>query len=168
MRYALLAFLSLNACQLSAPGPAAAGGSSTVATPPASASAMPATTLTSGGPSVTLAGHTWKAEIEDTDAAREQGLSDRPSLDPDSAMVFTWGSPQQVQFWMHGMEFPLDVVFVQGGKVVSITAEAPPCPASGTCPTFGPDTPVDYVVEINAGQAAKYGVKDGVSASFTR
>lgn len=158
MRWPLVLALSLSACQLPSPGNAAAS-------PAPSADPAPSA---SPGASVTLGTHTWRAEIEDTPEARAQGLSDRPSLAADAAMVFAWSAPETVKFWMYHMAFPLDVVFARAGKIVAIDANEPPCPASGTCPTFGPDAPVDFVVEVNAGQAAQFGLKPGDPASFVR
>ena len=37
----------------------------------------------------------------------------------------------------------------------------PPCSAGNACPSYPSKAPALYVLELNAGQAAKLGVKDG-------
>jgi uncharacterized protein len=77
-------------------------------------------------------------------------------------MLFTFDPPQPVSFWMKNTKIPLDMIFLQGGKVIAIVAEAPPCTTT-PCPTYGPDQPVpiDQVIELRGGRAAELGLKVG-------
>ena len=134
------------------------------------ATAPPTATPTPGLPKgkLTIAGHVVAVDVADTVEARRQGLSDRPSLAPDTGMVLAWDSPEVVAIWMPDMNFPLDVIFVAGGKVTAIYPDAQPCPPQGPCPAFGPKTPVDFVIEVPAGSAAAWHVAIGTAASFSR
>lgn len=86
------------------------------------------------------------------------GLQMRPPLPPGRGMWFPYRPAQVAQFWMHRTPHPLDLVFVRGEQVVAIEAAVPPCPRL-PCPSYGPDTPVDGVLELGAGEAARLGLK---------
>ena len=103
-------------------------------------------------------------EIADTDASREQGLSDRASLPSDNGMLFVFDTPGQYGFWMKDMHFPLDMVWINADKtVVGVTKDLLP----STYPSiFPPPSPISYVLEINAGSAETFGIIKGTSVSF--
>ena len=46
-------------------------------------------------------------------------------------------------------------------QVVAITENARPCPPGGDCPTFGPSSAVDWVLEVPAGSVATWGLRPG-------
>jgi uncharacterized membrane protein (UPF0127 family) len=104
-------------------------------------------------------------EIADTDALREQGLSDRLSLPAYSGMLFTFDTPGQYGFWMKDMHFPLDMVWINADKTVAgVTKDLSP----DTYPTiFPPPNPISYVLEINAGDANKFSLVNGAIVDFT-
>ena len=55
---------------------------------------------------------------------------------------------------------PLDMVFLQNGVVKAIAANVPPCTAA-PCSMYGPQTPINQVVELRSGRAAQLGLKVG-------
>ena len=91
------------------------------------------------------------------------GLQLRPPLKPLQGMWFDFGSPSLARFWMHRTPAALDMVFIREGRVVAIEANAPPCMRL-PCPSYGPDTLVQSVVELAAGQAEALGIKVGSAA----
>lgn len=91
------------------------------------------------------------------------GLMQRPPLAPLRGMWFRFEPAQAVSFWMHRTPSPLDMVFVEGGRVVAIEAAATPCPRL-PCRSYGPEQKVDGVVELAAGQAAALGLTPGSPA----
>jgi len=105
------------------------------------------------------------AEIADTDASREQGLSDRASLPADNGMLFVFDTPGQYGFWMKDMRFPLDMVWINADKTVAgVTKDILP----STYPSiFPPPSSISYVLEINAGSAEKFGLVSGAIVDFT-
>ena len=110
---------------------------------------------------VTVAGHVFRAEIADTDAKKELGLGNRDSLSVDAAMIFPMGSLRRWVFWMKDMRFPIDIVWIADNSVVDISANAPvPSPNSDPV-TFSPSDPADTVLELNAGDANRYGIRVG-------
>jgi uncharacterized membrane protein (UPF0127 family) len=90
------------------------------------------------------------------------GLMYRPALPDNRGMLFPFSSPQPVKFWMKNVPVALDMVFLQNGVVQYIQAAAPPC-ANEPCPTYGPNVPIDTVIELRAGRAAELNLLTGDS-----
>ena len=119
---------------------------------------------------VTVGESRFAVEVADTPEARQQGLSDRASLDEGAGMLFVYESESQYTFWMNRMHFPLDMIWIDAGCVVAdITPDVPP-PAPGQTsadlPHFSPNAPVQYVLEVNAGVAAASGIAAGDPVEF--
>lgn len=108
----------------------------------------------------TLRGRTFTIEVADTAAKREKGLGERDALDPDRGMYFPFASEQYWVFWMKGMRFPIDIIWIREGKVVDIAASVPP-PKGLPLETYSPAHPADAVLELNAGTAAEIGLEPG-------
>jgi uncharacterized membrane protein (UPF0127 family) len=75
-------------------------------------------------------------------------------------MWFAYRPAQVARFWMHRTPEPLEMVFVRNSRVIAIEATAAPCMRL-PCPSYGPDEPVDGVLELAAGQAAELGLAVG-------
>ena len=110
-----------------------------------------------------LGGHQFAVEIADTMLLRNKGLSDRPSLGEDAGMLFKFGSPGMYGFWMKGMRFPLDFVWIQDNRIIGFTENVEPEPDASMLKLYSyyPPSPADSVLEINAGLVEKYGVSVG-------
>ncbi len=111
------------------------------------------------------------AVVVDTPGLRARGLSGRDALAPSSAMWFDMGRAAPATFWMLGMRFPIDIVWIDADlRVVHVTHEAPVPPegASQTdLPRYTPgDVDVRYVLEINAGLARELGIEPGVRVTL--
>ncbi len=106
-----------------------------------------------------------KVFIADTDAVREQGLSDITSLPKGEGMLFTFDTSGQYGFWMKNMNFPLDLVWIDSNYVVAnVTKDATP---DSYPSVFMPVRSIQYVVEVNAGTADKFGLIKGSSVKFS-
>ena len=104
-------------------------------------------------------------EIADNDEERRIGLMNRKSLDKDYGMLFIFGEERVLKFWMKNTLIPLDIIFIdKNGKIIKIVA-ANPC-LTDPCETFSSDLPALYVLEINQGLTAKYGIKAGDFVKF--
>ena len=101
-------------------------------------------------------------ELEVAKTAEQQaiGLMYRTSLADDRGMLFEFKPARWVNFWMKNCQIALDMIFLRDGVVTAIKVSAPPCTAD-PCPTYGPDTMVDRVIELRGGRAAELGVKVG-------
>ena len=86
-------------------------------------------------------------------------------------MLFVFESGRASSFWMKGMRFALDFVWISSGcEVVGVTANVPP-PASNTAgstlPTHSSPAPAAYVFEINAGEVAAHDIAAGDPVRFS-
>ena len=118
-------------------------------------------------PTVSLQGHRFAVEIADTPAEREHGLMDRTSIPADHGMLFVFADAEPRTFWMKDTLIPLDMLFFDNAKrLVSILRDVPPCRAD-PCPTYASTAPARYVLELNAGTAAKLGLRRGDAITFS-
>lgn len=103
-----------------------------------------------------------QVETADTEAKRTQGLSDRLSMNENEGMLFKFDNPGIYMFWMKDMRFPLDFIWIRGDKVVQIDKNIdPPGKTYGIPAIITPHEKIDQVLEVNAGWADKYGIKEG-------
>ncbi len=121
-------------------------------------------------PSVVVGEVAFEVELAVTPAERQQGLSGHEPLAPREGMLFVYGEPRVLSFWMRGMLFPLDFVWIGPEcTVVDITPEVPippPGAALGGLPTYSPSSPASYNLEIGAGEAARAGLALGDPVRF--
>ncbi|MTJ52607.1 DUF192 domain-containing protein [Anabaena sp. UHCC 0253] len=99
-------------------------------------------------------------EVAQTQAQQMMGLMYRPALPDNRGMLFVFPSAQPVQFWMKNVPVALDMVFLQKGVVKYIQVAAPACDRE-PCPTYGPNVPIDQVIELRSGRAGELGLKKG-------
>lgn len=102
-------------------------------------------------------------EVVNTLASITLGLSGRESIGSDG-MLFVL--PQQTipTFWMKEMKFALDMVWIQDGKVVEVTANVHAPDHSiplNELPLYSPKQPVEMVLEVPAGKASEWGLVPG-------
>lgn len=131
--------------------------------PPTAAPETPAVSI-GGGPPVPV-------ELALTGPQRAKGLSGRESLADGSGMLFVFDAPSDAGFWMPEMRFSLDIIWIGADcRLVHIEAEVPhPAPETprSELPTYAPAVPGQYVLEVNAGDAARAGWQLGDAAAFT-
>ncbi len=65
-----------------------------------------------------------QAEVADDPSERSRGLSGRAPLGRDEGMLFLLPDDQPT-FWMKGMRFGLDIVWIRGRRVVDVTPRIP-------------------------------------------
>lgn len=99
-------------------------------------------------------------EVARTPQQQAQGLMYRPALPDNRGMLFQFGTPRPVNFWMKNVPVPLDMVFLQNGVIQYIEGSAPPCRIE-PCPTYGPNVPIDMVIELRSGRAAELDLQPG-------
>ena len=130
---------------------------------PTPAPETPAVSI-AGGPPVPV-------ELALTGAQRSRGLSGRESLADGRGMLFVFDRPNKTGFWMPEMRFSLDIVWIGADcRLVHIEADVPhPAPETprSELPVYPPAVPGQYVLEVNAGDAARAGWQLGDPATFT-
>jgi uncharacterized membrane protein (UPF0127 family) len=112
---------------------------------------------------INIAGKSVSFQLADEPAEQEKGLSGRESLEENQAMLFVFSFPTLPTFWMRDMNFPIDMVWVNGDEVIDISADVPPEPGVPLeqLKTYAPKKPADKVIELKAGWAARNGLKIG-------
>ncbi len=104
----------------------------------------------------------FSVEMAVTEDEKANGLSGRESLPDNSGMWFIFDEPGLHKFWMQGMEFPLDFIFVdEGMKVVCVFPNASPDSTALVPPSSDCATPYTYVLEVNAGKVEQNNIKAG-------
>ena len=109
------------------------------------------------------------AEVADTDGSRTLGLGGRDALADGAGMLFVFPRDTTPGFWMKDMRFPLDMVWIDAGKrVIGVTADVQPQPGAtdNALALYQPPSPVQYVLELSAGAAARLGLAAGKQLSF--
>ena len=110
---------------------------------------------------VMLKQHRFVVELADDDASRTKGLMNRAHMAKDHGMLFTFPGEMPLAFWMKNTLIPLDMFFFDSQmRLVSVQQNVPPCKAD-PCQSYPSAGPAMYVLELNAGLAAKLGVKPG-------
>lgn len=116
---------------------------------------------------VRIAGHLFAVDVAVTSIEKMKGLGGRVSMPDNYGMLFVYDHKEGFNFWMRGMQFPLDFIWIDGKKVADITTDVPPPKSVLDMPVIvKPKTEVDKVLELNAGTAQKLGVKIGDVVEF--
>ena len=108
-------------------------------------------------------------EVAKTTEEQSMGLMFREALPDDRGMFFPFEEARITRFWMNNVPVPLDMIFVKENKVIAIADSVPPCTTKPEdCPLYGPDIPVDGVIELRAGRAKSLdlGVGDVVKIKY--
>ena len=90
----------------------------------------------------------------------EKGLSGRVDLGDTDGMLFVFPHYHVPVFWMKDMQFPIDMIWIAGGKVVDITYEAK-VETTDKLPTYSPTVPVNMILETRAGWALENNIAIG-------
>lgn len=94
----------------------------------------------------------------------EKGLSGRHALPADSGMLFMFKTDAPWCFWMKGMKFPIDIVWLNSQKqVVYIVRGAQP---SSYPAQFCPPEDARYVIEVNEGIVDQAAIVTGSQLQF--
>lgn len=110
-------------------------------------------------------------EIADTQSKRNKGLGGIESLASDSGMLFIFERQDLYTFWMKGLKFPLDFIWIRGDKIVDLT-ENVPAPVSGQkdedLPIYQSKEAVDKLLEVNGGFVSSHNIKTGDTVTVQR
>ncbi len=101
-------------------------------------------------------------EVAATASEQKLGLSYRRSLAPNAGMLFPIIDPAQTGFWMNGMNFPLDFIYFDQGRVVETKDHV----SNFDLTPFFPNEAVDAVLEVNAGYVASHGISVGDASDY--
>ncbi|MEX2029032.1 MAG: DUF192 domain-containing protein [Candidatus Paceibacterota bacterium] len=113
---------------------------------------------------VKIAGVVVEVELALTSEEMSRGLSGRDTLPENTGMLFVFDQLGKYSFWMKDMNFPIDIIWLTDDlHVIYIERNARP---ESFPETFGPDAEAKYILEVMAGFAEKYNLKEGDKVEF--
>ena len=107
-----------------------------------------------------IAGETIQLEVAQTPQQQAMGLMFREQLNDDRGMLFPFPAERTARFWMKNVPISLDMIFLNGDRIVGLAIDVPPCEEE-PCPVYGPEALVDSVIELRGGRAEELGVEVG-------
>lgn len=110
-----------------------------------------------------------KVIVADEEAERKEGLSGRTTLAEGEGMLFDFGQKDVFpSFWMREMLIPIDIIWIEGGKIAKIDKNLTPPDkdaVESSLQLYYPEKPIDYVLEVNGGFSDKNNLKTGDAVS---
>jgi uncharacterized membrane protein (UPF0127 family) len=104
-----------------------------------------------------------KVELAVTEEERATGLMYREKLDKGTGMLFIFDEPEVHSFWMKNTYIPLDMIFIGSDLgIAGVVENAVPM----TLTPRGVGKESQYVLEVEGGFCAKYGVRKGMKTTF--
>ncbi len=101
--------------------------------------------------------------VADTNDLRQRGLSGVPDTGGHAGMIFAFAEDTTGSFWMANTHMPLTIAFIDSsGRPVSVL-DMEPCPDAVDCPSYFPDEPYRWALEVPQGQLAQFGLSDGAT-----
>lgn len=106
---------------------------------------------------IPIAGQPFTLEIADEPDEQQTGLMYRTSMSADHGMIFVFPFAEVRAFWMKNTFIPLDIIYLDDqAKVLNVEPMVP----HDLAPVRS-DGKARYAIELNAGTAARIGVKRG-------
>ena len=137
---------------------------------PVAASVRPLIVL-DGEPTVSIGNVTFNVEVAHIPELRVRGLSGREGIADDSGMLFVFDSGRTTEFWMRGMSFPLDFVWIGDDCTVVDLHKYVREPLPGTVDAdlehYASRVPAKYNLEIAAGTVTQRGISVGDRVRFS-
>lgn len=102
--------------------------------------------------------HAFTIEVADTPSKQQRGLMFRRSLGEREGMLFVHDRPREIVMWMRNTYISLDMIFLTAdGTVHRIERDTEPFSER----RISSRGPVSAVLEVNAGMAARIGLRPG-------
>jgi uncharacterized membrane protein (UPF0127 family) len=113
---------------------------------------------------VKVSGKTFDVELPKNPEAFAKGLAGRPCITDTEGMLFSFKQPGQYPFWMKGMKFPIDIIWIGADhRVTAVEVNESP----STYPDkFVNQKPAQYVLEIKANLSRQLKVEIGSPVTF--
>jgi hypothetical protein len=121
----------------------------------------------SAGGWVELKGQRYQVEVANDDPSRARGLMFRDELANGTGMLFIHEREEPQAYWMKNTRIALDILYFDSARrLVAQQRDVPPCSAGNRCPSYPSRSPARYVLELNAGEAARLDLADGDELQF--
>lgn len=97
-------------------------------------------------------------EVAQNNKSREKGLSQRNELCFNCGMLFVFDKEEKQTFWMKDTHIPLDIIWLNSKyEIVKIATAI----KTNSEDLYTSDKPAKYVIELNANESFKLGLKVG-------
>ena len=107
------------------------------------------------------------ADLAITNDQQIKGLDVKDQLKENEGMLFVEKQPAKYDFWMRGMKFPIDIIWLDSNRtVIHIEHNLQPCVSDLECPLHSPDKDALYILETVAGFSQKHNVETGTHMDF--
>ena len=107
----------------------------------------------------------YNIEIAESDYETQTGLMYRESMEMDQGMFFIFPDVVFHSFYMKNTKIPLDLIFIDEElKIASYKENAQPMDET----SLSSEVPVQYVLELNAGQRKQYALEVGDRIEYIR
>lgn len=107
------------------------------------------------------------ADLAITNDQQIKGLDVKDQLKENEGMLFVEKQPAKYDFWMSGMKFPIDIIWLDNNRtVIHIERNLQPCASDLDCPLHSPDKDALYILETVAGFSQKHNVETGTHMDF--
>ena len=108
-----------------------------------------------------IRGNCYALELALTPAQRAKGLMEHVTLPSGRGMLFVFEQPGQYGFWMKNMDFPIDILWIDGEfRIADVRQNVPPC-VRARCEVYYPSQDALYVLEIPAGEVSRLRIVPG-------
>ena len=106
------------------------------------------------------------AEVVKSKTDKEKGLSGRGTIGVNEGMLFLFDKEGSYGFWMKGMKFPIDIIWIWDDEIVGFEENIDPQIGAieADLKFYYPPEPVDKVLELKAGRVGslRAGIGDAV------
>ena len=113
-----------------------------------------------------IKGHTFKVKVARFPWQRAKGLAGTKKLNFNEGMLFLFPDKKPRTFWMKGINFGLDVIFIDGEKIVEIVSL--PAPRPNQIPVYRSHNPADKVLELKYSICQRLQIEEGDKTIFSR
>ena len=109
---------------------------------------------------VTIANQRIPVELAITREQQNRGLGERDHLEWGHGMLFLHDEKKRRSYWMKGMRFDIDIIWIRDGRISEIAHAVPHVPGENG-PTVRSSELVDQVLEVPAGYSMIQGWRKG-------
>ena len=110
---------------------------------------------------ILIGGEDFIVDIADTEEKRNQGLGGREGIGKNEGMLFVFGESLIPTFWMKGMKFPIDIIWIRGNTIIGFAENAQPELSGETLKLYQSPGFVNYVLEVSAGTVERLNISPG-------
>jgi uncharacterized membrane protein (UPF0127 family) len=111
-----------------------------------------------------ISGQIFDVELPKNPDAFAKGLGGRPCITASEGMLFSFKQPGRYPFWMKGMKFPIDIIWIGADhKVAAVEVDEKP---SSYPDKFVNQKPAQYVLEIKANLSKELNINIGTPVTL--